>query len=114
MFDMKFVEKHISGIIMNDETARGAKADLTESFMQTLRQKGIVCGIKIETEEKQLLRKDGTFEYNGMNNLNRMCALYYSMGFRFAKWSVDIKVEDPNQNNIENATQSYAKFASIC
>jgi len=37
---------------MNNETARGAKSDISESFMKTLKDKDIVCGIKIETEQK--------------------------------------------------------------
>ena len=48
LFTAPDIEKHISGVIMFDETARDSCLDGTK-FCDLLRSRGIHCGIKVDT-----------------------------------------------------------------
>ena len=59
IFTAPGIEKHISGVIMYDETARDTNAAGDKQFCDILRQRGIHCGIKVDTGIVALGGTDG-------------------------------------------------------
>ena len=79
------LENHISGVIMNDETARESTGvDGTMSFIKSLWEKDIQCGIKIEEGLLSMTNPEGKTMTKGMDALGQRCGEYYAMGCRFA------------------------------
>lgn len=85
------IEKHISGVIMHDETAHD-KTSNGMTFPELLISRGIVPGIKVDMG---LYNMDGTNDEvstAGLDGLGQRCAEYYQMGCRFAKWRNVLKI----------------------
>jgi len=115
LFTAPEIEKHISGVIMFDETVRDSCKD-GKGFCDLLRSRGIHCGIKVD---KGLQVIGGTKEETatqGLDDLGKRCAEYYSMGCRFAKWRAVLKIGDgcPSEVAIRETAHSLARYGSIC
>lgn len=106
---------NISGVILFDETFRQSTSD-GKPFVQVLKEKGIIPGIKVDVG---LVPLAGTFGENttqGLDGLAERCAEYKKGGCGFAKWRNALKISDQTPSYlamIENANV-LARYASIC
>jgi len=91
LFTTPDLEKYISGIIMFEETLDQSTHD-GKNFVELLRSKGILAGIKVD---KGLVILPGTKDENstqGLDGLADRCKKYYEKGCRFAKWRAVLKI----------------------
>jgi fructose-bisphosphate aldolase class I len=100
---------------MFDETARGAGSDGT-AFCETLKKKGILCGIKVDKGLKEIGGTDAETATQGLDDLGKRCAEYYELGCRFAKWRAVLKIGDglPSDLAVRETAHSLARYGSIC
>jgi len=108
--------KYISGVIFYDETIK-QKDDNGVLFTKVLHDNGIVSGIKVDLGQ---LHIPFTKELRtiGLDDLDKRCKNYYSLGARFAKWrgqiDIDAKNNIPSKLAIEEQCSHLARYASIC
>lgn len=106
---------NISGVILFDETFRQSTSD-GRPFVQVLREKGIIPGIKVDIGIVPLAGTFGEGTTQGLDGLAERCAEYKKGGCGFAKWRNALKISDQTpsyQALIENANV-LARYASIC
>jgi len=116
LFTAPGLAKHISGVILFDETLNQQTKD-GKPFPQLLLDQGILPGIKVDAGLKDL---PGTSEQycSGLDGLLERAQKYYSRGCRFAKWraayTIDVKAGKPSQVIIETQARDLARYAKIC
>ncbi|CDW83208.1 fructose-bisphosphate aldolase cytoplasmic isozyme-like [Stylonychia lemnae] len=115
LFTTEGLEKHISGVILFEETL-GQKTTDGVLFPELLQSKGIIPGIKVD---KGLVIIPGTNEENattGLDGLAERCQKYYSQGARFAKWRAVVKIGNgrPSLAAIIETAHTLARYAAIC
>ncbi len=95
------------------------KTDAGVPFVDIMKQKGIIPGIKVDKGVKPLFGTNGETVTQGIDDLDARCAKYYAQGARFAKWRAVLHIKDPIGATPslvakdENA-QTLARYASIC
>lgn len=115
LFTTPDLEKYISGVIMFEETLDQKTKDGV-NFVELLKSKGIVPGIKVD---KGLVVIPNTNEENatqGLDGLAERCKKYYEKGCRFAKWRAVVKIGQgrPSQLSIIETAHSLARYGAIC
>jgi len=118
LFQTPGIEQYISGVILFEETLYQNAADGTP-FVQILRSKGIIPGIKVDKGIKPLAGTNGECVTQGIDDLDTRCTKYYQQGARFAKWRAVLHIKDsigatPSQVAIDENAQTLARYASIC
>ncbi|KAJ8958405.1 hypothetical protein NQ318_002187 [Aromia moschata] len=107
---------YISGVILFHETLY-QKADDGTPFVELLKQRGIIPGIKVDTGVVPLFgANNDESTTQGLDDLGKRCAQYKKDGCHFAKWRCVLKISDHTpsiQALIENANV-LARYASIC
>ncbi|MFV0485235.1 MAG: class I fructose-bisphosphate aldolase [Candidatus Saccharimonadales bacterium] len=105
------LEKYVSGVILFDETAR-QKADNGVDFINYLKRKGIVPGIKVDQGLKNF---EGTMENytDGLEGLPDRLKEYYKMGARFAKWRAAFEIKEDVPSDIMPSDMAIQKNAEI-
>uniref|UniRef100_A0A8C6ZJZ9 Fructose-bisphosphate aldolase n=1 Tax=Nothoprocta perdicaria TaxID=30464 RepID=A0A8C6ZJZ9_NOTPE len=100
------VKKCIGGVIFFHETMY-QKADDGTPFVQMIKDKGIVVGIKVG---------GGAPRHAGLDGLSERCAQYKKDGADFAKWRCVLKISDntPSALAIMENANVLARYASIC
>ncbi len=116
LFTTPDFEKHISGVILFDETIRQKTADgVMFSFL--LQEKGVVPGIKVD-QGTTPLADGGSDEVvtTGLEGLAERLVEYYKLGARFAKWRAVIKIGEgtPTTLCLETNANLLAKYAKLC
>ncbi len=108
------LEKYVNGIILFDETAR-QNADDGRNFIDYLRDKGIIAGIKVDQGLEPFENSDEKYT-KGLEGLDDRLAEYYKMGARFAKWRAAFEVTDhtPTSFAIEKNAEILADYALAC
>jgi len=111
----KDVAKHISGVIFFHETFYQVD-DNGKQFKQTLKEIGIIPGIKVDKGLVPLAGTNGENTTQGIDSLGERCAQYYKDGARFAKWRCALKIGDglPSELGIRETANVLARYASIC
>jgi fructose-bisphosphate aldolase class I len=109
------LEDGISGVILFEETLYQKAADGTP-FVELLKQKGVIPGIKVD---KGLVTLPGTKDESattGLDGLGERCKKYYEAGARFAKWRAVLKIGDgrPSHLSIIETAHTLARYAAIC
>ena len=112
------LEQYISGVILYEETLY-QKADDGTPFVDILKSKGIIPGIKVDKGVKPLFGTNGECVTQGIDDLDARCAKYYAQGARFAKWRAVLHIKDsigatPSKVAIDENAQTLARYASIC
>ena len=112
------IEKYISGVILFEETLY-QKSDDGTPFVDVLKAKGILPGIKVDKGIQPLYGSNGECVTQGIDDLGARCAKYYAQGARFAKWRAVLHVKDtvgatPSQLAIDENAMTLARYASIC
>jgi len=107
--------KHISGVILYDETIRQKAKDGTP-LVKVIEQAGAIPGIKVDKGTKPLPLSKGDTITEGLDGLGERLAEYYEMGARFAKWRAvyDPTEGRPSYNAINANAQALARYAALC
>ena len=95
------------------------KADDGTQFVDILKAKNIIPGIKVDKGVKPLFGTNGECVTQGIDDLDARCAKYYAQGARFAKWRAVLHIKDligatPSKVAIDENAQTLARYASIC
>ena len=112
------IEEYISGVILFEETLF-QKNDEGTPFVDIMKAKGILPGIKVDKGIKPLYGTNGECVTQGIDDLDARCAKYYKAGARFAKWRAVLHIKDtlgatPSQIAIDENAMTLARYASIC
>jgi fructose-bisphosphate aldolase class I len=115
LFSAPGAEKHISGVILYDETIR-QKASDGRPFPELLAARGILPGIKVDAGAKPLAGFPRETITEGLDGLRERLEEYRSLGARFAKWRavIDIGAGIPTGCAIEANAQALARYAALC
>lgn len=118
LFDTEGIEQYISGVILFEETLYQTGSDGV-AFVDKLKAKGIIPGIKVDKGVKPLMGTNGETVTQGIDDLDARCAKYYAQGARFAKWRAVLHIKDtigatPSQVAIQENAMTLARYASIC
>jgi fructose-bisphosphate aldolase class I len=118
LFQTSGIEEYISGVILFEETLY-QKADDGTQFVDMLKSKGILPGIKVDKGVKPLFGTNGECVTQGIDDLDARCSKYYAQGARFAKWRAVLHIKDtigatPSLVALDENAQTLARYASIC
>ncbi|MFH2019082.1 MAG: class I fructose-bisphosphate aldolase [bacterium] len=108
------IEKYISGVILFDETFRDEMSD-GKKFLDLLKGKGILAGIKVDKGAKPLANFPGETITEGLDGLRERFEEYQKMGASFAKWRAVITIGDkiPSEFAIEANAEALARYAAL-
>jgi fructose-bisphosphate aldolase class I len=109
------MQRHISGVILYDETIRQQAVDGTP-LVKLIEQSGAIPGIKVDTGAKPLPGFPGETITEGLDGLGGRLKEYYALGARFAKWRavIDIGAGIPTRAAIKANAQALARYAAHC
>ena len=113
--DKEEMGKYISGVILYHETFF-QKADDGRLFVELIKERGIVPGIKVDKGVVKLLGTDDETTTQGLDGLAERCKEYYDGGARFAKWRCVLKISNgrPTELAVNENANVLARYASIC
>ena len=114
LFTTAGMEKHISGVILFDETLRQSASD-GRGMAEILQSKGVIPGIKVDGGAHSM---DGAPDEKltaGLDGLAERCAEYYALGARFDKWRAVITIGDglPTSPCVQANADALADYARI-
>ncbi len=113
----KDIEKYLSGVILYDETFWQASLE-GRPFVQSLTERGIVPGIKVDKGLVDLPQGSGDQYTQGLDGLDARMEEYAAAGAGFAKWraafAIDIAKGLPSDNAIRVQSNIFAIYAGIC
>ena len=109
------MSKHISGVILYDETIRQEAADGTP-LVKIIENAGSLPGIKVDNGTKPLPFCPGETITEGLDGLRERLVEYRGLGAKFAKWRavIDIGAGMPSYNAIMTNAQALARYAALC
>ena len=109
------MSKHISGVILYDETIRQKAKDGTP-LVKLIEQAGALPGIKVDKGTKALPFCPGEAITEGLDGLRERLAEYHNLGARFAKWRavIDIGAGIPSYTAIKANAHALARYAALC
>lgn len=107
--------KHISGVILYDETIRQKAKDGTP-LVTLIEQAGAIPGIKVDAGAKPLAASKGETVTEGLDGLRERLIEYHKLGARFAKWraTYDPTEGRPTYNCISANAHALARYAALC
>ncbi|XP_013786456.1 fructose-bisphosphate aldolase-like isoform X2 [Limulus polyphemus] len=107
--------ENIGGIIMFHETLYQNATDGTP-FVQLIKNKGIIPGIKVDKGVVPLMGSDNESTTQGLDDLTKRCQEYKKQGALFTKWRCVLKISDhcPSPLAIAENANVLARFASCC
>jgi fructose-bisphosphate aldolase class I len=109
------MSKHISGVILYDETIRQNAKDGTP-LVKLIEQSGALPGIKVDEGAKPLPFHGGEVVTEGLDGLRERLVDYRGLGARFAKWRavIDIGPGIPSYGCIMANAHALARYAALC
>jgi len=107
--------KHISGVILYDETIWQKAKDGTP-LVELIKKAGAIPGIKVDEGTKPLPFCPGEVVTAGLDKLPDHLPKYYEQGARFAKWRavIDIGAGIPTYTCIRANAHALARYAALC
>lgn len=111
----KSLGDNVSGVILFHETLY-QKDDGGKLFVDSLKERGIIPGIKVDKGIVPLAGSHDESTTQGLDGLSERCAQYKKDGAQFAKWRCVLKISKntpSHQAMMENANV-LARYASIC
>ena len=107
--------KHISGVILYDETIWQKAKDGTP-LVELIRKAGAIPGIKVDEGTKPLPECPGEVVTIGLDKFADRLPKYYEQGARFAKWRavIDIGAGIPSYTCILASAHALARYAALC
>ena len=114
MFRSADAMKHISGIILFDETIRQKAKDGTP-LVKIIEQAGAVPGIKVDAGAKPLAGSKDETVTEGLDGLRERFVAYHKLGARFAKWRATYTPTEgrPSYNCINSNAHALARYAAL-
>jgi fructose-bisphosphate aldolase class I len=111
---MDAMNKHISGVILYDETIRQKAKDGTP-LVKLIEDAGAIPGIKVDAGIKPLAGCPGETITEGLDGLRERFVEYHKIGARFAKWRavIDIAPGIPSFTCIEANAHTLARYAAL-
>ena len=116
LFTADGIERHISGVILFDETLRQSSSDGTP-FPELLSSRGIIPGIKVDKGAKALALYPANKITEGLDGLRERLAEYGKLGAKFAKWRAVIQIDEhdvPAAYAIHANVHALARYAALC
>jgi fructose-bisphosphate aldolase class I len=115
LFTTPGAEKHVSGVILFDETLRQSTKDGV-NFAAYLKAKGIVPGIKVDAGAHDMALHPGEKVTEGLDGLAKRMDEYFKLGARFAKWRAVITIGEgiPSPACIKANAHALARYSAIC
>ena len=115
VFPKETISQHISGVILFHETLY-QKGDDGTPFVELLKQRGILPGIKVDKGVVPLFGTDDECTTQGLDDLQARCIQYKKDGCQFAKWRCVLKIKKdcPSKLAILENANVLARYASIC
>jgi fructose-bisphosphate aldolase, class I len=109
------MSKHISGVILYDETIRQEAQDGTP-LVKLIEKAGSLPGIKVDKGTKPLPFCPGEVITEGLDGLRERLIEYRELGAKFAKWRavIDIGAGIPSYNAIMTNANALARYAALC
>src|SRR5207253_5892486 len=114
------MSKHISGVILYDETIWQNARDGTP-LVKLIEQAGAIPGIKVDEGTQALPGCPGELVTAGLDKLAERLKKYYERGARFAKWRAVIDIGGgtdgrgiPTQTAIHANAHALARYAALC
>jgi len=109
------MSKHISGVILYDETIRQSAKDGTP-LVKLIEKVGSLPGIKVDKGTKPLPFCPGEVITEGLDGLRERLVEYRGLGAKFAKWRavIDIGAAMPSYNCIMTNANALARYAALC
>jgi fructose-bisphosphate aldolase class I len=109
------MSKHISGVILYDETIRQKAKDGTP-LVKIIEQAGALPGIKVDKGTKPLPFCPGELITEGLDGLRERLVEYRNLGAKFAKWRavIDIGAGIPSYTAIKANAHALARYAGLC
>jgi len=113
--DKTLISQAISGVILFHETLYQKASDGTP-FIDLIKERGIVPGIKVDKGVKDLFGSEDECTTQGLDDLDKRCQQYKADGCQFAKWRCVIKINTntPSYQAIMENANVLARYASIC
>src|SRR6186713_163657 len=108
--------KHISGVILYDETIWQKAKDGTP-LVEIIKKAGALPGIKVDEGTKPLPFCPGEVVTAGLDKLPDRLPKYYEQGARFAKWRAVIDIATggiPSYTCIRANAHALARYAALC
>jgi len=107
--------KHISGVILYDETIWQKAADGTP-LVKLIENSGAVPGIKVDEGTEELAGGKGDLVTKGLDKLSERLPKYYEAGARFAKWRavIDPTGGRPAYSGVLANAHALARYANLC
>lgn len=114
LFSTPGFSKHISGVILFDETIR-QKHSSGVPFPQFLSGNGVIPGIKVDEGTAALPNFSGEKVTKGLDHLPERFAEYAKLGARFAKWRAVFSIGDrtPSTYCIHANAHALARYAAL-
>ncbi|HEY2033273.1 MAG TPA: class I fructose-bisphosphate aldolase [Rhizomicrobium sp.] len=112
MFRAEGGMKHVSGVILYDETIRQKAKDGTP-LVKLIEQTGAIPGIKVDKGAKPLALEPGQTVTEGLDGLRERFVEYHQLGARFAKWRATYDPTKPSWNAINANAQALARYAAL-
>src|SRR6195952_2012361 len=115
LFRAEDAMRHISGVILYDETIWQKAKDGTP-LVKLIEQAGVIPGIKVDEGTQGLPNCPGETITAGLDKLAERLTKYYERGARFAKWRavIDIGKNIPTMTAIHVNAHALARYAALC
>jgi len=109
------MSKHISGVILYDETIRQNAKDGTP-LVKVIERAGSLPGIKVDKGLKPLPFCPDEVITEGLDGLRERLVEYRGLGAKFAKWRavIDIGAGIPTATCIHTNAHALARYAALC
>jgi fructose-bisphosphate aldolase class I len=106
--------KHVSGVILFDETIWQKAKDGTP-LVKLIQDAGSIPGIKVDEGTRPLHgAKPGELVTKGLDGLDKRLPKYYEQGARFAKWRAVIDPTNLSYAGVLANAHALARYANLC
>jgi len=114
LFTTPGLGESISGVILFDETIRQRATD-GRTFVEMLRERSIIPGIKVDNGAKPLANFPGEKITEGLDGLRERFKQYFDLGARFSKWRAVITIGEhaPSHTCISANAHALARYAAL-
>lgn len=115
LFTTPELGRHVSGVILYDETLRQSSGDKTP-FPQLLEDQGVLPGIKVDKGAKPLPGFPDETITEGLDGLRDRLEEYRGLGAKFAKWRAVIRIDEglPTPFAVLANADALARYAALC